>query len=723
MQDGILRARGGDLTTAWRVLGRVAPDDLAEPDRVRLLINRATIASQLQHLDAAAADLAAANELARQLELLPLAFVAGHNLGWVQFLRGDLPAALAATDSADELRVDVDTSVARLDRARILLEAGLAGEAIDALEGIGKRGSQLAAEADLERARAELVLGRAADAIRDARRAARRFASRGEPFWERRCRLVALIAKPGLPAARRLWDEASVARDVWVAQHAAAILASRIDGVPPPGIMRSIKALAASPVTSRRIAGLVALARLSATAGDLGTARRRLRAASTELLRAQLGVVSLDLRAAVAVHGEAALELELALADPIPGRAGVDAQVEAAERWRAATRPMPRVLPDGDPAIAAAAARLRQAKADLVADPGAVRAVERVERAERELRAASWAIRSEVPLVAQPWPAARLRAAARQAGATVAVCLSRGARASALVLTGRSARRVDLGDEAKLSALVAAAYGDLAVGAALPESHPMRAVVRASLQARIAELRAALIEPLGPLGRELVVVPSRGLAGVPWTALVDGPVTVTPTASGWASGARAVAEPLVGALAGPQLEGAAAEVDEVLGLWKRPHRPGTLAAALATCDVVHVAAHGTHRGDNPLFSSLLLPEGVVVAHELENVPVRASHVVLSACEVGRAAHRPGDQPLGLTAALLAAGVACVVAPIAPVADRLAGLVMGRYHRGLVAGLDAATALAEATAGTPAAGAYVCHGSAWRGCITGGPGRS
>ncbi|NHB84377.1 hypothetical protein G7085_06505 [Tessaracoccus sp. HDW20] len=97
VQGGIFRARGGDLRGAWRVLSRIDGAALPDPDRVRFLVNRATLASELRRLDEAAADLMEATELARSLELLPLAFIAGHNLGWVQFLRGDLPAALAAT--------------------------------------------------------------------------------------------------------------------------------------------------------------------------------------------------------------------------------------------------------------------------------------------------------------------------------------------------------------------------------------------------------------------------------------------------------------------------------------------------------------------------------------------------------------------------------------------------------------------------------------------------
>ena len=128
---------------------------------------------------------------------------------------------------------------------------------------------------------------------------------------------------------------------------------------------------------------------------------------------------------------------------------------------------------------------------------------------------------------------------------------------------------------------------------------------------------------------------------------------------------------------------------------------------------MHVAAHGEHRGDNPQFSSLLLAGGPVFAHELEGLAVAASHVVLSACEVGRATHRPGDQPLGLTSTLLAAGAACVVAPVAPVNDEGAAAVMAAYHAELCGGTDSATSLARATEGRPSAGAFVCFGAPWR----------
>ncbi|NHB84375.1 hypothetical protein G7085_06495 [Tessaracoccus sp. HDW20] len=154
-----------------------------------------------------------------------------------------------------------------------------------------------------------------------------------------------------------------------MAEPAAAIALQQLAGEPPVQLLRAVRALASSPVVSRRIAGLVALARYDAAMGATGSARRRMRAASAELLRAQLGVASLDLRAAVALHGQPALALDLDLAERLPGRRGVDALVDAAERWRAAARPMPRVRPDPDPMVAMAVAQLRRVRAEFAGAP------------------------------------------------------------------------------------------------------------------------------------------------------------------------------------------------------------------------------------------------------------------------------------------------------------------------------------------------------------------
>ncbi len=106
VQSAILHSRSGDRGTAWRTLAGVDPSTLPPPDRMRMLMNRGTIASELRRFDDAAADLAAAASLAGELGEAPVAFMARHNLGWIRFLRGDLPTALREMHDADALDVD-----------------------------------------------------------------------------------------------------------------------------------------------------------------------------------------------------------------------------------------------------------------------------------------------------------------------------------------------------------------------------------------------------------------------------------------------------------------------------------------------------------------------------------------------------------------------------------------------------------------------------------------
>ncbi|MCO5310622.1 MAG: CHAT domain-containing protein, partial [Austwickia sp.] len=128
--------------------------------------------------------------------------------------------------------------------------------------------------------------------------------------------------------------------------------------------------------------------------------------------------------------------------------------------------------------------------------------------------------------------------------------------------------------------------------------------------------------------------------------------------------------------------------------------------------VVHVAAHGDHQPESPLFSSLRMADGLVFAHELEPNPPSASLVVLSACEAGRGTARPGEEALGWPSALLALGVRTVIAPLVAVRDDEACAVMTDLHRHLAAGLpaDAALAAAAGPTGTP----FVCFGAPWAG---------
>ncbi len=715
VQQGVLQARAGDREAAWRLLGDVDPSCLPPPDRMRLHLNRGTIASALRRFAEAADELEAAAELADQLGAGAIAYMARHNLGWVRYLYGDLPAALRDMHDADQLDVDVDRSVASHDRARALLAAGLAEDAHDLLTRArtGKLGAHEVAEVDLDLARTALLMGHRDEALARSRAAARVFRRRGEDIWHRRAVLTQLLAHPRREAALTLWRAATDAHDREVAAQAAAV-ALRTPGSRParlPDLRRDVAWLSRSPVVSLRMAALVALASASARDGDRAAARATLRRASDSLVNAQLGIASLDLRTASALYGEEAAALDLDLAATI----GPSALVSTADRWRAAARPVARLRPTPDPRVSDVATDLRRRRAEFRPDsPDAASATRGILAAERELRTLTWTARTRLPPTVSTVPVRRIAETAEQAGATVVVTMLRGGDVLA-VLLGKQRTTVRLADAARVSALVDAVRGDLTAQANLHPAHPLAGVVAASLSARLKELGDVVAEPLTRLPGMLVVVPTRVLAGVPWPALPQlrgRPVMVAPTASSWATSGRVVDRPRVSALVGPGLPFADDEAAAVARNWPTTHST-SFADALARADLVHVAAHGEHRGDNPQFSSLLLPGGPVFAYELEGLPVRASHVVLSACEVGRATHRPGDQPLGFTATLLSAGVGCVIAPVAPISDEVAAAAMTRYHEHLATGADAARSLAAATEADPASGAFVCFGAPWR----------
>jgi hypothetical protein len=255
----------------------------------------------------------------------------------------------------------------------------------------------------------------------------------------------------------------------------------------------------------------------------------------------------------------------------------------------------------------------------------------------------------------------------------------------------------------------------------------LRGAAAASLAAGLTGLDELLLAPLRLPDSRLVIVPTGALGAVPWGMLPSVrrvPVTVAPSATAWldalreppAPGGSTVA-PTV-ALAGPGLVRAdhetAAVADAYAGVRSLTGAAATrtaLRSALAQAGLVHVAAHGRHQTENPLFSSIRLADGPLFAYELDRA---APHVILSACELGLATTRPGDEALGLTSVLLQLGSRCVVAGVARVHDDVAAEVMTRYHRELAAGRDSAEALATALPERldhPAP--FACFGAQWR----------
>ena len=63
----------------------------------------------------------------------------------------------------------------------------------------------------------------------------------------------------------------------------------------------------------------------------------------------------------------------------------------------------------------------------------------------------------------------------------------------------------------------------------------------------------------------------------------------------------------------------------------------TAADVLAALDgawLAHIAAHGTFRADNPMFSSILLDDGPLTVHDFERLGRTPYRLVLSSCDSG-----------------------------------------------------------------------------------------
>jgi CHAT domain-containing protein len=111
--------------------------------------------------------------------------------------------------------------------------------------------------------------------------------------------------------------------------------------------------------------------------------------------------------------------------------------------------------------------------------------------------------------------------------------------------------------------------------------------------------------------------------------------------------------------------------------------------------VLHLAAHGNFRPDNPLFSGLALADGWLTTLDIFSLRLQASLVTLSACQTGRSALAGGDELLGLMRALLYAGASSLVLTLWTVEDRTTAGLMQRFYRHLTAGQPKGSALRQA----------------------------
>jgi CHAT domain-containing protein len=207
---------------------------------------------------------------------------------------------------------------------------------------------------------------------------------------------------------------------------------------------------------------------------------------------------------------------------------------------------------------------------------------------------------------------------------------------------------------------------------------------------------------LGPAAAELedgpvVVIPPGRLRAVPWTlmpSLGERVVTIAPSASTWVRARRKKppAQRRVTLVAGPGLATGSAEIPELSSRYPDAvaFSKGTATAervlsALDGAWLAHIAAHGTFRAENPLFSSITLDDGPLTVHDFERLRQAPYWLVLSSCDSGVTAAVGADELLGLVSSLVPLGAAGIVASVVPVNDVAAVPTMLALHDTLRSG--------------------------------------
>jgi hypothetical protein len=223
----------------------------------------------------------------------------------------------------------------------------------------------------------------------------------------------------------------------------------------------------------------------------------------------------------------------------------------------------------------------------------------------------------------------------------------------------------------------------------------------------IDRLGKALIQPLGlSPDAELVVVPVSGLHSLPWAALHTAPVALAASGSMWARSRELRPSPSgrIVLAAGPELPGAQREIEQLSGLHDDPVVIGppestmtAVAKALDDATLAHLACHCYIRSDNPTFSQLLLSDGFLTVHELDQRADVPHRVILAACESGNDVSYEGNEVLGFVSTLMAKGAAGVLASSVLVPDEDLLSLMTALHSAIGEGQTLANALCTARA--------------------------
>ena len=639
--------------------------------------------------------------------------------GLAAHARGDLPTALAHLDGAQALFDELGIFVADLfvNKCTVLLAAGLAP---DALAEVNAAVARIERDHGSTMRRAELLYSSAlaAAATGDfglaqdrSDEALRLFRHQQRPWWAARAELVLLLCR----------SAADQDRPAALLQAARRVTA-RLDELDP------VRAVNAHLLTGQLALG----------AGRREEAARHLRSAANARHRGRLGTRSVGWLAqaawceaeqrwrgmlAACDRGLALLDLHLqtlgatelrtlatangvALADMALRHAvrRNDARLflEWSERWRGTVLRASPVRPSADSELVADLAALRNVATRLDSAHDSRAAAPALERERRRLETAVRQRVLHTPAVAAAQAESfRTPDLLGQLGDADLLELSDvDGQLHAVVAADRQVHLVHVGPtQAAVHSLAHALF-------ALRREGVGRGTHRLDLTEIGRRLEVNLLGDSVRLlrGGPLVVVPTGKLHAVPWglmPSLRERATAVTPSASAWLRARRAPRpeENRVVLVGGPRLVTGDAEVRHLV---TRYPDAVVLADGDATAErvmdamdgawLVHMAAHGTFRGDSPLFSAIELADGPLTVYDLERLKLAPYRVVLSSCSSAIGVSVGADELLGLVSALISLGSAGVVASVVPVNDPATVPLMTALHDHLRTGSDLASAL-------------------------------
>ncbi len=716
----------------------------------RARCNRGVLHTYRGAYRAAETDLLEAERLCEELDLELLLGMVRHNLGFVYAQQGDVPRALQWYDRAEESHgiAGVRRAEALLDRSDLLLSVRLAGEARVAAEQAvddfakGRMVARLA-EARLTLSQAALLDGDFATARAAAEQARRAFSRQRRPSWVALARYASLQAAwcsgersaATLAAAHRTAAALSAAGwgvrslDARVIAARIALDLGRVD-VAEHDLRGASRARHIGPVEIRSRAwharALLCLAR-----GDRRGGEAALRAGLDVMERYRAVLGATELRATASGHGaDLALEgLRLAVEASEPAKV-----LEWAERWRARALMVRPARPPDDAALTADMARLRRVVREIeraVLSGASATGLRREqatleETVRRRARGATGG-----SLRPEPIPTRDALTAALGEHALVEIVELHG-RCHAVVLWKDGLQLVEAGPVVEIRDELESVRFALRRLARADHRSPSTDAAAAAAAYGAKRLDQLVLEPCAAaLGdRPLVIVPTGSLHALPWALLPScrgRPVTVAPSAALWLRSATADdagAARHTTLVAGPGTMYAEAEVRSFAPRVERVEllvgERATVANVLRALDgagMAHIAAHGTFRADNPLFSCLHLADGPLTVYDLERLDQAPTLLVLSACDSGLSDVQPGDELMGLASVLLALGTRTLVASTSPVPDAQTATVMTTFHGHLRAGRPPAASLADALVAldpsepaSMAAAAFVCFGA-------------